>query len=192
VMVIFALTGLVAIPASDAGRFNYRGEVTRAVDGDTIVVRLESGRLELVRLIGVDSPERGECYAGRAAERARQLALDKPVTLLGDASHPTRDRYGRLLAYVYLPYGKDLGFQLTAGGHGVVYLFRGAFKRLVAYRTGESRARRAGRGLWAACRRRCNPSYPSVCAFFAVPRQGMPRTTPDLPLVERLAVAALR
>ena len=47
-------------PAVTAGAFTYRGTVTRVVDGDTLDVRLTSGKTERVRLIGIDTPERGE------------------------------------------------------------------------------------------------------------------------------------
>ena len=60
------------------------------------------------------------------------------MTLIGDATQRTRDRYRRLLAYVWLPRGKDLGYQLIVGGFGKVYVFSRPFSRLKAYRHGES------------------------------------------------------
>ena len=89
--------------AVSAGAFTYRGTVTHIVDGDTLDVRLTSGKIERIRLIGIDTPERGACYFSQASARARQLAMSKRVVLRGDATQDTRDRYGRLLAYVWLP-----------------------------------------------------------------------------------------
>lgn len=136
---------------SSAGPFTYRGTVTHIVDGDTLDVRLASGKSERIRLIGIDTPERGECYAAKATERARQLAMSQPVVLRGDPTQDTRDRYGRLLAYVWIPGGKDLGYQLIAGGFAKVYVYRNAFGRLSAYRNAERAAKGATGGQWNAC-----------------------------------------
>jgi endonuclease YncB( thermonuclease family) len=134
-----------------AGAFSYRGTVTRVVDGDTIDVRLTSGKRDRVRLIGIDTPESGACYASTASARARQLALSKAVVLKGDPTQDTRDRYGRLLAYVWLPGGKDLGYHLIASGHAMVYVYRTSFLRLSAYRNAEAAAQSAARGQWSVC-----------------------------------------
>jgi len=153
------LCGLVALicvasgsarVGSTAGTFTYRGTVTHIVDGDTLEVRLASGKSERIRLIGIDSPERGECYAGKATERARQLAMSQSVVLRGDPTQDTRDRYGRLLAYVWIG-GRDLGYQLVAGGFAKVYVYRNAFVRLPAYRSAERASKGAAGGQWKAC-----------------------------------------
>ena len=136
---------------STAGAFTYRGTVAHIVDGDTLDVRLVSGKSERIRLIGIDTPERGECYAAKATERARQLAMSQPVVLRGDPTQDTRDRYGRLLAYVWIPGGRDLGYQLVAGGFAKVYVYRNAFERLPAYRSAERAAKGAAGGQWKAC-----------------------------------------
>ena len=134
-----------------AGAFTYRGTVTHIVDGDTLDVRLTTGKTERIRLIGIDTPERGVCYFSQATARARQLAMSKQVVLRGDATQDTRDRYGRLLAYVSLPGGKDLGYQLIAGGFAKVYVYRDPFQRLPAYRNAGAAAKGATAGQWKAC-----------------------------------------
>ena len=165
------LTGL----ASPAG-FTRVGNVTSVVDGDTLDVRLKSGPVERVRLVGIDTPERGACFSAKATAAARALAEGKRVVLKGDPTQATRDRYGRLLAYVWLPHGRDLGYQLIAGGFGKVYIFRRAFERLSAYQRAEALGRRRPDSVWG-CRRApvrssaarptsrsdCDPSYPTVC-----------------------------
>ena len=155
-----AATSRTGSPESPAGAFTYRGTITHIVDGDTLDVRLASGRTERIRLIGIDTPERGECYATKATERARLLAMSKPVVLRGDATQDTRDRYGRLLAYVWIPGGKDLGYQLIAGGFAKVYVYRNPFQRLSAYRNAEAGARGATGGQWKACGTTTTPSTP--------------------------------
>ena len=174
--------------AAPSGEFTQRGVVTRVVDGDTVDVRLANGKSERVRLIGIDAAERGACFAAPAAERARQLALSKPVVLRGDRTQDTRDRYGRLLAYVWLPGGRDLGYQLVAGGFAKVYVYRDPFQRLGAYRTAESRAKSAPAGTWKACGSPIRPVAPSPPAA----TKCHPSYTPCLPIVDDLDCADVR
>lgn len=150
--------GTAGAPSATSGGFTYRGTVTHIVDGDTLDVRLTSGRTERIRLIGIDTPERGVCFFSRATDRARQLALSKQVVLRGDASQDTRDRYGRLLAYVWIQGGKDLGYQLLAGGFAKVYVYRTAFGRLPAYRAAEAAAKGVTAGQWNACGKTQSPA----------------------------------
>lgn len=155
--------------AATDGRFSLSGTVTRVVDGDTLDVTLAGGKRERVRLLGIDTPERGSCFAASATARARTLALSKRVVLKGDATQATRDRYRRLLAYVWLPGGKDLGYQLVAGGFAKVNVYDGPYERLAAYRRAESSAKRGPAGQWKACAAPkppptqagagCHPSY---------------------------------
>ncbi len=169
--------------------FSIQGNVTRVVDGDTLIARV--GRTsERVRLIGIDAPEVGACYSAKATARARGLSLNRRVRLIGDRSQARRDRYGRLLAYVQLPSGRDLRQELIGGGFARVYVFNRPFARVSAYRASESTARTSEAGLWTACAApvvttpsittttarttttlptttttaaNCAPSYPTVC-----------------------------
>ncbi len=181
------LAGLAS--AASSGGFTQRGVVTEVVDGDTVWVRLTSGKNEKVRLIGIDAAERGACFATAAGARARQLALSKPVVLRGDRTQDTRDRYGRLLAYVWLPGGRDLGYQLVAGGFAKVYVYRDPFERLPAYRTAESRAKSTPAGAWKACGsttiRPVVPAPPPAANCH-------PSYTPCLPVVGDLDCADIR
>ena len=175
--------------AASTGEFTQKGVVTQVVDGDTLQVRLAGGKIERVRLIGVDAAERGACFAAPAATRARQLALSKPVVLRGDRTQDTRDRYGRLLAYVWLPGGRDLGYQLVAGGFAKVYVYRDPFQRLSAYRTAESRAKSAPVGAWKACGATIRPVVPSPPSPAG---NCHPSYTPCLPIVGDLDCADVR
>ncbi|MFH1034843.1 MAG: thermonuclease family protein [Pseudomonadota bacterium] len=136
-------------------------------DGDTISVRL-AGRKELVRLLGVDAPETGHslklgrvaAQAGRTTQEEARLGrmardfvlglLPRPsrVRLAGDPRAGERDKYGRLLAYVYLEDGRMLNELLLDAGQARVYRHcrcagLGRFQAL------EAQARRERRGLWA-------------------------------------------
>jgi endonuclease YncB( thermonuclease family) len=171
--------------ASTDGRFSYTGMVARVVDGDTLDVVLAGGKRERVRLIGIDAPERGACYAVSATARARQLALSKRVVLKGDATQDTRDRYGRLLAYVWIPGGKDLGYQLVAGGFARVYVYRNAYERLPAYRKAEAAAKGGTVGQWKSCG---SPLPPPTTAASTC----HPSYSPCLPVVGDLDCADVR
>lgn len=78
-----------------------RAAVTKIVDGDTIDVALYDGGTERLRFIGVDTPERGQPFYARAKEyTASKAPIGSTVFLELDVEH--RDRYGRLLTYVWL------------------------------------------------------------------------------------------
>jgi len=150
------------------------GNVTHVVDGDTVDVQLTTGADERVRLIGIDTPERGACGAARATAYARSLASGRQVTLVGDPTQARRDRYGRLLAYVWVD-GRDLGFQQLARGFARVYIYDRPFQRLAAYRRAERTGKTRSNSIWRGCgttaprpvvggeHSGCDPSYPTVC-----------------------------
>ena len=136
-------------PANEE-RFVLRGVVTWVVDGDTLHARVR-GRDESVRLIGIDTPERGECGFRRATRLARRLADGRRVTLIGDPTQDRRDRYDRLLAYAIVG-GRDLGLRMLASGLARVYVFERPFRRVSAYRAAERAGRRASGSIWRTCR----------------------------------------
>jgi endonuclease YncB( thermonuclease family) len=198
VVLLTSLTSVAAgsadSPAATVGAFTYRGTVTHIVDGDTLDVRLTSGKTERIRLIGIDTPERGVCYFSQATARAAQLAMSKQVVLRGDATQDTRDRYGRLLAYVWLPGGRDLGYQLIAGGFAKVYVYRNAFQRLPAYRTAGAGAKSANAGQWKACAAPAPVAAPVPAPTPPTPAgtNCHPSYSPCLPIVDDLDCADIR
>jgi len=170
-LVVLAIAAALATAAQTAstGRFTLHGTVSRVVDGDTVDVRLTSGRTERIRLIGIDTPERGQCDAAKATTFARTVAQGRAAVLQGDATQATRDRYGRLLAYAWVG-GRDLGYQQLARGLAKVYVYDRPFQRLPAYQQAERTGKARGDGIWKACTStppptvgRCDPSYPDVC-----------------------------
>lgn len=86
--------------------------VTRVVDGDTI----ELGNGESVRLVGIDTPERGECGYDQATANMERLVLAKRVRL--GVSDEDRDKYDRLLRYVNVG-SKDAGLRQVARGFAI-------------------------------------------------------------------------
>ena len=153
-----AAVTFAAAPAARADDFTWQGRVVRVVDGDTIDVRLRNGNRERIRLIGIDSPERGDCGSLRATARARKLARRQQVLLRGDANVDMRDRFGRLLAYVWLPSGRDLGFRMISPASPSPTLTRRGSG--AASPTSSRSARRSGRRAASgrdARRRRSHP-----------------------------------
>ena len=123
---------------------------TRVIDGDTIVVDM-SGKEERVRLIGVDTPETVhpekpvEYFGKEASEFTKNMVEGKELRLEYDWQK--RDKYGRLLAYVYLMDGTFLNAEIIKQGYGFAYT-KFPFKYLEEFRKYEREARESGRGLW--------------------------------------------
>lgn len=161
VLVIAAALLLRPWEAWDGGEESPRAawaEVTRVVDGDTVEARID-GEVEDVRYIGLDTPESVqpgapvECFGRRASRANEQLVEGRRVRLVFGAER--RDRYGRLLAYVYLPRAGAEPLFVNA-----TLLRRGLARRLTIppndrfaerFAGLERRAALAGRGLWGAC-----------------------------------------
>ena len=95
-------------------------KVVRIVDGDTIEVSVVGG-IEKVRLIGIDTPERGEPGFDEATEYVKERVLGKTVLLWQDVSD--RDRYDRLLAYVTYDNGRFLNLLLVQNRCAVPYRY---------------------------------------------------------------------
>ena len=131
------------------------GRVVRVIDGDTVRVRLKN-RTTTVRYIGVDTPETvkpGEpvqCFGKRASAYNRELVAGKRVRLRYGPER--RDRYGRLLAYVFVGGGsRSVSADLIAGGYGRVLVIAPNTQHERPYRRLERIARRHERGLWRSC-----------------------------------------
>ena len=128
--------------------------VTRVVDGDTLVVDI-AGQEERVRLIGVDTPETVhpnkpvEYFGKEASAFTKRIAEGEIVRLKSDPQNSNRDRYNRLLRYVYLPDGTCLNEEIIRQGYGFAYV-KYPFSRMEEYRALEREAREAGQGLWSA------------------------------------------
>ncbi len=119
-------------------------KVVRIVDGDTF--EIESG--QKVRLIGIDTPEKGECYFADASQALSQLILEKYVRLDVDVSQT--DRYGRLLRYVYVD-DVFVNEMMVLDG----YALATSYPPDVAYqrrlRQAQRSAQKATVGIWREC-----------------------------------------
>jgi micrococcal nuclease len=141
----------------DGGSASTTARVLRVVDGDTILVAV-GGRQERVRYIGVDTPEtvkphtRVQCFGKRASAANHRLVDGREVRLLADAE--ARDRYGRLLAYVYRANdGLFVNEALIRGGYATTLEIAPNVRFADRFAALARQARDAGQGLWSACER---------------------------------------
>lgn len=130
------------------------GTVTRVVDGDTLKVSF-GGQEETIRLIGVNTPESVdprrpvECFGEEASEFVKNQVEGKQVKLVTDSTQSDRDRYDRLLRYVYVG-DMMLNREIIAEGYGFEYtvgskhLFADEFREL------EEQAKNQKIGLWSS------------------------------------------
>ncbi|MBU0502817.1 MAG: thermonuclease family protein [Candidatus Omnitrophota bacterium] len=135
--------------------------VTRAVDGDTL--KLENG--ERVRLIGIDTPEMHDSskllrdsrrshqdaeqikkLGRRSYEFTRNLVQGRNVRLEFDVER--KDKYGRLLAYVYLPDGTFVNAEIVKQGFASLMTISPNVKYADIFRQLYQEARENNRGLW--------------------------------------------
>ena len=154
------------IPKGDWEKYhNKQFKVVYIVDGDTLDVDCPDGRFRhtRIRLLGVDSPETVkpdapvQYFGPEAKEFTRINAYGKRVTLLLDRAR-TRDKFGRLLAYVILPDGKNLNLELIAQGYAYAdprfdHPLKSRFKRA------QDQARKNLRGLWKKVTEKDLPYY---------------------------------
>ena len=147
--------GLANSASADTGRM-LRAEVVGHIDGDTVRVRITNPPpglrvIETIRFIGVDTPEtvhpnrQAEYFGQQASEFTRSHLFGKNVFLAFDWD--LRDRYGRLLAYIYTEQGRCFNAQLIQEGYGHAYL-RFPFKFMDEFQSLEQEARWRQLGLW--------------------------------------------
>lgn len=137
-----------------AATFRETGNVVRVTDGDTLRVRLRTGAHVSVRMLGIDTPERGGCGAAGATANLRRLApVGSTVHLVSDRTQAAKDRYGRLLRYVQRQGGYgDLSFRQAWDGWTRPYVFGGRpVARHREYVRAIGDARDHARGAWAGC-----------------------------------------
>lgn len=129
--------------------------INHFIDGDTIAVNM-NGTVETIRMIGVDTPETHkphtpvQCYGPAAAAQTKTLIGTGKVRLESDPQSTNRDRYNRLLRYVYLPDGRLLEHELIVNGYGFAYT-QFPFTKSDEFVQAQQSAKDAGKGLWGNC-----------------------------------------
>lgn len=143
--------GVRLVPNAPPGSYN----VISAEDGDTITVRMD-GKDERIRFIGIDTPEVHDprkpvqCFGQAASEFTKKLIGDSPVRLEADPLSGNRDRYDRLLRYVYLPDGRLVNAEVIKQGYGFAYTSF-PFTKSDDFLDYQRQARQRNLGLWNSC-----------------------------------------
>ncbi len=131
--------------------------VIHVVDGDTVDLRLSGGATERARLLGIDTPETVkpntpvQCYGPEAS--ARTKALLPPGTAVGiQRDREARDRYGRLLVYLWRSSDRlFVNRALVAGGFARTLSIEPNTAHRADLAASAGNARQQRRGLWASC-----------------------------------------
>jgi len=143
---------IILLAAASAQSDSASVQVVRVIDGDTIQVCCVFGDRVKVRYIGVDTPEthhpmRGvEPYGMEAAEAYRKLVDGNTVRMEFDVQQ--FDKYGRILAYIYLEDGRFVNAWLVEHGFAQVMTVPPNVKHQELFLKLQREAREAGRGLW--------------------------------------------
>ncbi len=130
-------------------------KITKFSDGDTIEVEM-NGKTETIRMLGIDTPEthhpdKGvQCFGPEASAKTKELLANGRAKLASDSKAKNRDKYGRLLRYVYTEDGLSIEETLIKEGYGFVFRAEN-FDQKKAYLSLESSARESKTGLWGSC-----------------------------------------
>lgn len=145
---------LFTVSCAPAPTKDPRPTVAEVVDGDTIIVD-NAGSLEIVRLLGIDTPETVDpnrpvqCFGAEASARLKELLpVGAPISLLRDRE--PRDQYGRLLAYIYVDevFVNEL---MLAEGLADISIYPPNDTLRPQLETAAKRARTASVGFWREC-----------------------------------------
>ena len=122
--------------------------VIRVHDGDTISVIIDA-KQEKIRLIGIDAPELAQGHWGKEAKKYLETLVDasgRRVRLEFDATR--RDKYGRILAYVWAENGEMINLLMVKSGHAVLYTIPPNVRYTNELRQAQEEARDMALGIW--------------------------------------------
>jgi micrococcal nuclease len=132
----------VVLPTSSPQTSSNLYRVVKVVDGDTITVE-KNGSSETLRLIGINTPETVdprkpvECFGEEASNKAKELLMGQQVRLEADPTQGERDKYDRLLRYVFLTDGTFYNKVIIQQGYAYEYTYNTPYKYQVEFkRTG--------------------------------------------------------
>lgn len=147
--------------------------VVEVVDGDTIKINM-NGEVETLRLIGMDTPETVDprktvqCFGKEASNKAKELLLGKKVRIEMDPTQGERDKYNRLLAYVYRDDGLFYNKYMIEQGYAHEYTYSTPYKYQVDFKVAQKLAQTAQLGLWS----------PTTCNGDTTSSNTSPQTVP--------------
>jgi micrococcal nuclease len=122
--------------------------VSKVHDGDTVSVIMDNRR-EKVRLIGIDAPEMGQRPWGDEAKKYLENILSSSgwrTRLEFDVER--RDKYGRLLAYLWTPDGRLVNLMMVRSGYAMLFTFPPNVKHANEFRAAQQEASSRAVGMW--------------------------------------------
>ncbi len=128
--------------------------VAHVVDGDTIDVTID-GKSERVRLLGINTPETVDprkpvqCFGQEASSESKAVLEGATVRLEADTSQGDRDKYDRLLRYVFLENGTNYNLFLIQQGFAYEYTYDWPYKYQTEFKAAQAEAETNKLGLWA-------------------------------------------
>ncbi len=155
---IINLAGTKAINANEKQILNTTTNiyypVTRVVDGDTIDVNID-GQISRIRLIGINTPEvvdprqPVQCFGKEASDKAKGSLTNQNVRLEADSSQDDKDKYGRLLRYVWREDGLFYNLEMIKLGYAFEYTYFLPYKYQAEFKNAQNYASSNKLGLWA-------------------------------------------
>ena len=121
--------------------------ITKVVDGDTVDVQIDNKK-DVVRLIGINAPEKNQCFGKEATDKAKEILDSKKVSLESDPTQGDRDKYHRLLRYVFLLDGTNFDELMIKEGYALEYTYHTAYKYQSLFKSAQVEAQNNKRGLW--------------------------------------------
>lgn len=127
--------------------------VLSVTDGDTIRIDYNGTNTPL-RLIGIDTPETVDqrttvqCFGQESSNYLKAKLTGKQVTIESDPTQSDRDKYDRLLRYVYLN-NEDVGLSVIANGYGHEFTYNLPYRKQSEYKAAEQSAASQNLGLWS-------------------------------------------
>jgi endonuclease YncB( thermonuclease family) len=163
-----ATVAAAVAPQPTSGDERIAAFVSSVTDGDTVRLNYE-GTVQSIRMIGVDTPETRDprkpvqCYGAEASRFTKEMLLKQNVTISFDETQGIRDKYDRLLVYIWLPDGRLFNQLLISEGYAFEYTYNLPYKYQAEFIAAENDARVAQRGLWAttSCNGVASPVTPT-------------------------------
>ena len=148
-IILLLITAIISGCAPEKAGLEGPFKVTRVIDGDTLIL----SNSQKVRLSGINTPEKGECYYEEASKRLESLVLNSDVFLERDRTNT--DKYGRKLRYVHKE-KTDINLLMVSGGYAAAFdKYKNDTKRYDELKRAEETARTQNLGLWRCKREEC-------------------------------------
>ena len=148
------------VPNTTTANSGVAYDVVKVVDGDTIDVSID-GKVERLRLIGINTPETVdprkpvECFGVEASNKTKTQLTGKKVFLENDTTQDERDKYNRLLRYVFLEDGTNFNLLMIKEGYAYEYTYSLPYKYQSEFKEAQIKASEEKNGLWGSV---CNGS----------------------------------